>query len=189
MSTDRSTLNKGERGGRATDSTGWARHLDALKQLKGLSSDMALASFLGVTRSFISAVRTGRKNVSAELGERIFDLLGKEVSAEDVEIFKPLRVQRREAAPKRVEAVEAAKARARAAGHCELCGAPAPFKTPAGEPYLEICAVAAPEAGGSGDATKFVALCPNCNRQLAVCGVNSATAARLQAVGSAGREL
>ncbi len=182
MSTDRSTGNKGERGDRATDPTGWARHLDALKQLKGLSSDMALASFLGVTRSFISAVRTGRKNVSAELGERIFDLLGKEVTAEDVEIFKPLRVQRRDAAPKRVEAVEAAKALARAAGHCELCGAPAPFKTPAGEPYLEICAVAAPEAGGSGGSTKFVALCPNCNRRLAVCGSTEHELARLRTI-------
>ena len=154
--------------------------MDALKQLKGLGSDMALASFLGVTRSFISAVRTGRKNVSAELGERIFDLLGKEVSAEDVEIFKPLRVQRREAAPKRVEAVEAAKARARAAGHCELCGAPAPFKTPAGEPYLEIYSLTPLEAGGTSDAANLAALCPNCNRRLAVCGVDEEAHARMR---------
>ena len=158
--------------------------MDALKQLRGLTSDMALASFLGVTRSFISAVRTGRKNVSAELGERIFALLGKEVAAEDIEIFKPLRAQRREPAPKRIDVDEAAKARARAAGHCELCGAPAPFETPAGKPYLEICPIAVAEAGGNGGVTKLVALCPNCNRRLAVCGVDSAAAARLQAVGS-----
>lgn len=183
MSTDRYTAAKDVHGDVAAAATGWGKHLDALKQLKGIPSDLALAAELGVTRSFISAVRTGRKNVSAELGERIFALLGKEVSAEDVEIFKPLRVQRRDAGSKRVDARAAASARARAAGHCELCGAPAPFRTPAGEPYLEIHLITPFDKGGTNDASNMAALCPNCNRRIAVCGVDDDTAKRLQAIG------
>ena len=180
MSTNRSTGDSPQCGSPTTDSPGWAQHLDALKQMNGLTSDLALAAFLGVTRSFISAVRTGRKNVSAELGERIFALLGKTVSAEDVEIFKPLRVQRRTPSAKRVDARAAASARARAAGHCELCGAPAPFQTPDGDPYLEIHLVIPLDKGGANSVSNMVALCPNCNRRIAICGPTEQDVERLR---------
>jgi len=52
-----------------------------------------------------------------------------------------------------------------AKGICEGCGAPAPFKTPQGEPFLEIHHVRTLADGGTDETTNAVALCPNCHRR------------------------
>jgi len=52
-----------------------------------------------------------------------------------------------------------------AKGTCEGCGAPAPFYTPQGEPFLEIHHVRTLADGGSDEITNAVALCPNCHRR------------------------
>ena len=54
---------------------------------------------------------------------------------------------------------------ARAAGTCEACGAPAPFKTAEGSLYLETHHIHRLSDGGP-DQPRFVAgLCPNCHRR------------------------
>lgn len=54
----------------------------------------------------------------------------------------------------------------RASGECERCGEPAPFKTVAGNPYLEVHHVKRLSEGGSDTVENCVALCPNCHRYL-----------------------
>jgi hypothetical protein len=54
----------------------------------------------------------------------------------------------------------------RAAGHCELCAAPAPFVTSDEEPYLESHHLITLSEGGSDTIDNTVALCPNCHRNL-----------------------
>ena len=55
-------------------------------------------------------------------------------------------------------------ARRRAAGKCELCEQPAPFRRRNGEPYLESHHVKWLARGGSDTVDNTVALCPNCHR-------------------------
>lgn len=55
-----------------------------------------------------------------------------------------------------------------AEGKCELCGTPAPFKDKAGNPYLETHLLVPFKDGGEMCPSNIVALCPNCNRRLAV---------------------
>lgn len=52
-----------------------------------------------------------------------------------------------------------------AAGLCEGCGSPAPFKTMDGLPYLEVHHILPLAASGSDTITNAVALCPNCHRR------------------------
>ncbi|ASN81372.1 HNH endonuclease [Deinococcus ficus] len=52
-----------------------------------------------------------------------------------------------------------------AAGTCELCGLPAPFKNQKGEPYLEVHHVRRLADGGPDTVQNAVALCPNCHRR------------------------
>ena len=54
----------------------------------------------------------------------------------------------------------------RAAGHCELCRAPAPFVTSNEDPYLESHHVVTLSEGGSDTPDNTAALCPNCHRKL-----------------------
>ncbi len=58
----------------------------------------------------------------------------------------------------------AAWVRRNAAGICELCSDPAPFRRPDGLPYLEVHHVHPLGKGGSDRITNAVALCPNCHR-------------------------
>ena len=146
--------------------TGWSVHLDELKVREKLRSDAALAKFLGVTRSFISAVRTGRKTVSVELGHKIFERLEKPMSEADVEIFTTLRVQRK--LLKRPDPAMMEFVRKRARGRCQMCGSPAPFLTLAGDPYLEVHFIVPLNLGGKADLRNAAALCPNCHRKIEV---------------------
>lgn len=50
-------------------------------------------------------------------------------------------------------------------GHCEGCGAPAPFKGTDGLPYLEVHHVMPLSSHGSDTTANAVALCPNCHRR------------------------
>lgn len=54
---------------------------------------------------------------------------------------------------------------ARAAGHCEGCGKPAPFLTASGRPYLEAHHIRRLSDGGPDDPRHVAAVCPNCHRE------------------------
>lgn len=53
-----------------------------------------------------------------------------------------------------------------AAGNCEHCGAPAPFKRKDGEPFLEVHHVRPLGEGGPDTTENTAACCPNCHRRL-----------------------
>lgn len=55
---------------------------------------------------------------------------------------------------------------AEAAGVCENCGSPAPFKRPNGEPFLEVHHVRPLGEGGPDTTENAAACCPNCHRRL-----------------------
>lgn len=54
----------------------------------------------------------------------------------------------------------------RANGHCEACGAAAPFSKPTGEPFLEVHHVNELGDGGADRPELVVAVCPNCHREI-----------------------
>ncbi|MBQ9347907.1 MAG: HNH endonuclease [Oscillibacter sp.] len=54
----------------------------------------------------------------------------------------------------------------RAAGKCELCGAPAPFRDKSGFPYLECHHIVWRSQGGEDVPENTAALCPNCHRRV-----------------------
>ena len=64
--------------------------------------------------------------------------------------------------------VIAAYVKKRADGHCQLCGAEAPFRDPDGEPYLECHHIVWLSMGGMDSAENCAALCPNCHRRMHV---------------------
>ncbi|MGL4624778.1 MAG: HNH endonuclease [Culicoidibacterales bacterium] len=53
-----------------------------------------------------------------------------------------------------------------AAGRCQLCEQPAPFRLADGTPFLEVHHVIPLEAGGPDTIANCVALCPNCHREV-----------------------
>lgn len=53
-----------------------------------------------------------------------------------------------------------------AGGHCEACGAIAPFETDDGRPFLEVHHLKRLADGGSDTVENAVAVCPNCHRRL-----------------------
>lgn len=55
---------------------------------------------------------------------------------------------------------------ARAAGVCESCNKPAPFKTKAGQPYLEPHHTRRVSDGGPDDPRFVGAVCPDCHREI-----------------------
>jgi 5-methylcytosine-specific restriction protein A len=59
-------------------------------------------------------------------------------------------------------------AKRKAAGTCQLCNKPAPFKNRDGEPYLEVHHIIPLEEGGQDSIENVVALCPNCHRKMHV---------------------
>ena len=50
-------------------------------------------------------------------------------------------------------------------GRCELCGEPAPFTKPNGQPYLEVHHILRLAERGTDTPDNTVALCPNCHRE------------------------
>ncbi|MGB9175316.1 MAG: HNH endonuclease signature motif containing protein [Methanoregula sp.] len=59
-------------------------------------------------------------------------------------------------------------AKRQAAGICQLCRKPAPFKSRGGEPYLETHHIIPLTEGGQDRIENVVALCPNCHRKMHV---------------------
>lgn len=59
-------------------------------------------------------------------------------------------------------------AKRRAAGACQLCEKPAPFKSKDGEPYLETHHIIWLARDGEDTIENAVALCPNCHRKMHV---------------------
>ncbi len=59
-------------------------------------------------------------------------------------------------------------AKRRAAGQCQLCLEPAPFRRTDGEPYLETHHIVWLAHGGDDSIQNTVALCPNCHRKMHV---------------------
>lgn len=55
---------------------------------------------------------------------------------------------------------------ARASGICECCGAPAPFKTAKGAPYLEPHHIRRLSDGGPDHPASVAAVCPTCHRRV-----------------------
>ena len=55
-----------------------------------------------------------------------------------------------------------------AAGVCQLCQRPAPFKDAKGRPYLETHYIVWLSRGGADSIDNVVALCPNCHRKMHV---------------------
>ena len=55
-----------------------------------------------------------------------------------------------------------------AAGKCELCRQPAPFKDKKGKPYLETHHIKWLSEGGADSIDNTIALCPNCHRKMHV---------------------
>jgi 5-methylcytosine-specific restriction protein A len=55
---------------------------------------------------------------------------------------------------------------ARAKGHCQGCGQPAPFTRADGSPYLEPHHIRRASDGGPDDPRFVIALCPNCHRRV-----------------------
>jgi 5-methylcytosine-specific restriction protein A len=54
---------------------------------------------------------------------------------------------------------------ARAGGHCECCGAEAPFRSAAGFPFLEVHHIRRLTDGGPDSPAGVAAICPNCHRE------------------------
>ena len=71
---------------------------------------------------------------------------------------------------------------ARAEGHCELCGAPAPFVRESGEPYLEAHHIKRLSDGGLDDPRSMGAICPNCHRAAHYSVLRVSLNERLQAI-------
>ena len=55
---------------------------------------------------------------------------------------------------------------ARAAGVCEVCTRPAPFRKPDHDPFLEVHHIRPLAEGGPDKVENTVAACPNCHREL-----------------------
>lgn len=151
-----------------SNEVGWGEIFDELKAKEGLGSDLELAKTLGVSRAFISAIRTSRKNMPIDHMETILSRLGRNLALDEMILFTPLRIQRRA-----VYELSMGNARglnilsiARANGHCELCGHEAPFNMPDGLPYLEIYRVSSVPEDKEFPAANLVALCPNCHRKI-----------------------
>jgi transcriptional regulator with XRE-family HTH domain len=151
-----------------TKNSPWNELLDQTKAVHNIKSDAALAKLLGKTRSHISAVRGGDKNLSIETAEKLFILLGLDINDYVHKIFMPIRNEKsRERLEPQIKELRTSLIE-RSKGMCELCDIAMPFVLPNGSPYIELAYI---EHGASGDkyqACNFAALCPNCHKQLHV---------------------
>jgi transcriptional regulator with XRE-family HTH domain len=146
----------------------WSELLDEAKAAHNVKSDAALAKLLGKTRSHLSAVRVGDKNLSIETAEKLFVLLGIDINDYVHKIFMPIRNEKsKEKLEPQIKDIRTALIE-RSEGICELCENAMPFCLPDGSPYIELAYV---EQGASDDkyqACNFAALCPNCHKLLHV---------------------
>jgi transcriptional regulator with XRE-family HTH domain len=143
----------------------WDVILDEVKKVYELKSDNALAEKLGKTRSFISAVRVGRKNISIEIAEQLFHLLGMNIDDYVHPLFLPLKNIKNTEQGIQLHKIRESLIK-RSAGYCELCEKPAPFILSDQSPYLESAFIEQDASSNKYEECNFAALCPNCNRQL-----------------------
>jgi hypothetical protein len=145
--------------------TSWGKVFDELKIKLNLQTDVELASFLEVTKAFVSTVRAGRRNISVAMAKLIFAKLEREMSPDEYSMLMPVRITTQiqvRGANQNLQKL----ALKRANGICEYCASPAPFKTPQGQPYLEVHHLLPLASGGKDDAKNMAALCPNCHRRM-----------------------
>lgn len=142
----------------------WGKVFDELKNKRDLRTDAELATYLDVTKAFISSVRSGRRNISIPLAEKIFASLERDLAPDEYAIFMPVRIATK-IKTRTLNPQLHREVRERAMGNCEYCLQPAPFKTTEGEPYLEVHHLLPLAAGGTDAIRNVVALCPNCHRR------------------------
>lgn len=137
----------------------WSQLLDQIKNEYRITSDAELGRRIGVSRSYVSAIRVGRKAVSFEQADKLFKLLGMNLKEHVNVMFLPEDMCTEEdySAPllsRRAEVL------ARAENHCELCFSPAPFKLDDGSSYLEFTVL------NINSEQVEAALCPNCHKKV-----------------------
>ncbi|WP_288379382.1 HNH endonuclease signature motif containing protein [uncultured Massilia sp.] len=98
------------------------------------------------------------------LAQRVSDLMQRQLGVVPKGSPKPTTVTNMVTSYVRDPAVKAWVLQA-ANGHCEGCGAPAPFKGMDGLPFLEVHHVMPLSSHGSDTTANAVALCPNCHRR------------------------
>lgn len=138
-------------------------YLDELKEKESIGSDLALAKTLGVSRAFISAIRSGKRSIPLNILESIFVRLDRRLSMQEAYTFIPLTIKRRTFTrfpPDRANA----KLTQRSNGRCELCNNLAPFESPPGSPYLFSYHFY--QSSKAESTLNTVALCPNCHEKM-----------------------
>lgn len=144
----------------------WNELLDEAKIAHNVKSDAALAKLLGKTRSHISAVRVGDKNLSIETAEKLFILLGLDINDYVHKIFMPIRNEKsKEKLEPQIKELRAALIE-RSKGICELCERAMPFVLPDGLPYIELAYLEQDASDNKYESCNFAALCPNCHKLL-----------------------
>jgi len=93
----------------------------------------------------------------------------------DEEIAKRAKSAKKKSGTRQVTSIQhernpwvAENAKRKAAGICQLCEKPAPFKNKQGQPYLETHHVVWMSKGGEDTPENTVALCPNCHKRMHV---------------------
>jgi 5-methylcytosine-specific restriction endonuclease McrA len=143
----------------------WGELLDALKQKEAIASDAKLAVSLGVSRSFISTVRSGRKGLPLRLATDVLARLERPFEIEKLKsLLAPLKVQ----ILTRKSVIARQSLILRANGCCELCGNLAPFQDQSGLPFLQVHHVIPFRDGGGTTPDNLVVLCPNCYCKVSV---------------------
>jgi plasmid maintenance system antidote protein VapI len=143
----------------------WNELLDEVKSAYDLKSDTKLAEKLGKTRSFISAVRVGRKAISIETAEVIFNLTGRDINNYIHPLFQPSKdIETTNCSLNLVE-LRAALLK-RSEGICELCESSMPFPLPDGTPFFEMALIDQEASKVTLNENNYAALCPNCQKKL-----------------------
>lgn len=139
------------------------KYLDEFKEKQSIGSDLALAKTLGVSRAFVSAIRSGKRSIPLNILEKIFVRLDRNLSMQEAYSFIPLSIARRtliKFPPERAST----KLTQRSKGKCELCNNLAPFESPPGSPYLFSYHFF--NSFGTERTSNTVVLCPNCYEKM-----------------------
>jgi hypothetical protein len=145
----------------------WNELLDEVKSAYNLTSDTALADKLGKTRSFISAVRVGRKAISIETAEVIFNLTGRDINNYIHPLFQPSKCLGPTNGSLSLIELRSALLK-RSKGICELCESSMPFPLPDGTPFFEMALIEKKRDVLKVTEQSYAALCPNCHKKLDV---------------------
>jgi 5-methylcytosine-specific restriction endonuclease McrA len=142
----------------------WDKALDALKALQGVDSDANLAKSLGITPSFLSMVRVGKKNIPPGIAREILIRLGHKL-VNEYQPDEPLPKKSSIKSPAPLLGVRKFVSK-RANGRCELCHQNAPFLLASGEPYLEFHHLNLLEEDIDDNQNNLILLCPNCHKRI-----------------------